>query len=305
MLTTFDMDALRTIVVATDLGSFSRASVQLGRSQSAVSMHLKKLEQQTGNVLFRRSGRGLVPTEAGEAFIAYARRIVALNDEAALSMGAAATTASVRLGVPQDFFDDVLPATLRAFSEEYDTVHVDIRAGENHSIAEGVRAGHLDAAIAFYPEGSPAEGETLGRLPMHWLATADTIANLQRDLLPLVLFNHPCLFRQAALAALDASRMRWRAALTTPSLPAIWSALRSGLGIAVRTDHARPEDIVCAGNNGVLPQLPSIELRLLRRPDIAPVADRLAQILRQNALEGVTAGGGEQRHPPARPAAST
>lgn len=305
MLTTFDMDALRTVVVATDLGSFSRASVQLGRSQSAVSMHLKKLEQQTSTVLFRRSGRGLVPTEAGEAFIAYARRIVALNDEAALSIGAAATTASVRLGVPQDFFDDVMPATLRAFSEEYDTVHVDIRAGENHSIAEDVRAGRLDAAIAFFRFGSPAEGETLCELPMRWLATAETMAKLRIDPLPLVLFNHPCLFRQAALAALDESRLRWRAALTTPSLPAVWSALRSGLGIAVRTDHARPEDIVCAGNNGVLPQLPSIELRLLRRPDIAPVADRLAQILRQNALESVTAGSGEQRHPPARPAAST
>ena len=230
------MDALRTVVVGTDLGSFARAAVQLGRSQSAVSMHLKKLEQQTGTVLFRRSGRGLVPTEAGEAFIAYARRIIALNDEAALSMGAATTTASVRLGVPQDFFDDVMPATLRSFSKEYDTVHVDIRTGENHSIAEDVRAGRLDAAIAFVPPGSPAEGETLCHLPMRWLATADTQANLKRDPLPLVLFTHPCLFRQIALATLDKSRMRWRAALTTPSLPAVWSALRSGLGIAVRTD---------------------------------------------------------------------
>ena len=295
------MDALRTVVVGTDLGSFARAAVQLGRSQSAVSIHLKKLEQQTGTVLFRRSGRGLVPTEAGEAFIAYARRIIALNDEAALSMGAATTTASVRLGVPQDFFDDVMPATLKSFSKEYDTVHVDIRTGENHSIAEDVRAGRLDAAIAFVPPGSPAEGETLCHLPMRWLATADTLANLKRDPLPLVLFTHPCLFRQIALATLDKSRMRWRAALTTPSLPAVWSALRSGLGIAVRTDHARPADIVCLGNDGALPQLPSIELRLLRRPDIAPIADRLAQILRQETLERVTAGSGkEQPHRPAR-----
>lgn len=305
MLTTFDMDALRTVVVATDLGSFMRASEQLGRSQSAVSMHLKKLEQQTGSVLFKRKGRGLVPTEAGEAFVAYARRIIALNDEAALAMGAAATTASVRLGLPQDFFDDVMPATLRSFAEDNDNVHVDIRAGENHSIAEEVRAGRLDAAIAFFRSGSPAEGETLCELPMRWLATAETMATLQRDPLPLVLFNHPCLFRQAALATLDDSRIRWRAALTTPSLPAVWSAVRSGLGIAVRTDHARPEDIVCAGNDSALPQLPSIELRLLRRPDIGPVADRLAQFLRRETLDKVTAGGGgEQPHSPAPAAAS-
>lgn len=106
-------------------------------------------------------------TEAGEAFIAYARRIIALNDEAALQLGAAKTTASVRLGLPQDFFDDVMPATLRRFGQDLDKVHVDVRAGENHSIAEEVRAGRLDAALAFFRPGSPAEGETLCALPMH------------------------------------------------------------------------------------------------------------------------------------------
>jgi len=79
----FDIDALRTIVVGTELRSFARAASQLGRSQSAVSMQLRKLEQQAGRALFRRNGRGLVPTEAGDALLAYARRILALNDEAA------------------------------------------------------------------------------------------------------------------------------------------------------------------------------------------------------------------------------
>ena len=78
----FDIDAMRMVIAGMDLGSFARAAVQLGRSQSAVSMQLKKLEYQAGTQLFTRTGRGLVPTAAGEAFVAYARRIVALNDEA-------------------------------------------------------------------------------------------------------------------------------------------------------------------------------------------------------------------------------
>lgn len=176
-------------------------------------------------------------TEAGEAFIAYARRIIALNDEAALQLGAAKTTASVRLGLPQDFFDDVMPAPLRRFGQDLDKVHVDVRAGENHSIAEG---------------------ETLCALPMHWLARRDLLDDVLCDPIPLVLFNHPCLFRQAALAALDHSRTRWRAALTTPSLPAVWSALRSGLGIAVCTDHGRPKDIARVDTELDLPALPAI-----------------------------------------------
>lgn len=199
-----------------------------------------------------------IHTEAGEAFIAYARRIIALNDEAALQLGAAKTTASVRLGLPQDFFDDVMPATLRRFGQDLDKVHVDVRAGENHSIAEEVRAGRLDAALAFFRPGSPAEGETLCALPMHWLARRDLLDDILCDPIPQVLFNHPCLFRQAALAALDHSRTRWRAALTTPSLPAVWSALRSGLGIAVRTDHGRPEDIARVDTELDLPALPAI-----------------------------------------------
>src|SRR6516225_5173307 len=110
-----DMDALRTMVVGTELGSFERAASHLGRSQSAVSMQLKKLERQAGRPLFRRNGRGLVPTEAGDALLAYARRIVALNDEAAASLGATVAAASVRLGLPQDFFEDVMAEVLTRF----------------------------------------------------------------------------------------------------------------------------------------------------------------------------------------------
>src|SRR5271165_3562587 len=117
MKATFDMDALRTMVAGIELGSFARAATKLGRSQSAVSMQLKKLEQQAGRPLFRRNGRGLVPTEAGDALLAYARRIVALNDEAAASLEATVAAASVRMGLPQDLFEDVMPEALRRFSQ--------------------------------------------------------------------------------------------------------------------------------------------------------------------------------------------
>ena len=130
MTPTFDIDALRAVVAGLDLGSFARAAVQLGRSQSAVSMQLKKLEQQAGTALFVRRGRGLVPTAAGEALAAYARRILALNDEAALVLGAATAAALVRLGLPQDFFDSVMPAVLSGFARAHPRVHVEVRAGD-------------------------------------------------------------------------------------------------------------------------------------------------------------------------------
>ncbi|WP_346895164.1 LysR family transcriptional regulator [uncultured Roseibium sp.] len=284
MKPTFDIDALRAVVAGTDLGSFARAAIQLGRSQSAISMQLKKLEQQAGTQLFVRKGRGLVPTEAGEALVAYARRIVALNDEAALALGSTTTTAAVRLGLPQDFFDDVMPATLTAFAATHEHVHVEVRAGENHNLAEEVRSGRLDVAIAFFKSGANDEGEVLCDLPMQWLACETFLETLAETPVPLVLFSHPCLFRQAALATLDQEEKRWRAALTTPSLQGVWSGLRSGLGVGVRTDHGRPEDIACIGRSLKLPVLPPIEVRLLIAPNASPLAHDLSRVLRQETL---------------------
>jgi DNA-binding transcriptional LysR family regulator len=283
----FDIDALRAVVAGIDLRSFARAAVELGRSQSAISMQLKKLEQQAGTKLFVRKGRGLVPTEAGEALAAYARQIIALNDEAARAMGAAVTSETVRVGLPQDFFDDVMPAMLETFASNHPDVHVEVRAGPNHTLGEEIRAGRLDGAIVFFPKGDGGEGELLCELPMYWLTHNGFADITMESRVPLVMFDHPCLFRQATLARLDQVDRRWRVAVTTPSLPGIWGALRSKLGIAVRTGHGVPDDIVRASDDLGLPSLPAIELRLLRSQNVTPAADGLCEALRRETIDRV------------------
>ncbi|GAB0152435.1 LysR substrate-binding domain-containing protein [Marinobacterium sp. BA1] len=294
----FDIDALRAIVAGTDLHSFARASMQLGRSQSAVSMQLKKLEQQAGTQLFIRKGRNLVPTEAGEVLVAYARRIIALNDEAALALGATATSATVRLGLPQDFFEDVMPAALSAYSRKHAGVHVEIQAGPNHVLAEEVRAGRLDGAIAFFPASSAGEsdGDLICELPTQWLAHERFMNDSLDDRVPLVLFDHPCLFRQSALAALDQAGKRWKVAVTTPSLPGIWAALRSNLGLAVRTQHGMPKDIRCIGEKFDLPELPPTALKLLCASNASPAAQDLFEILYHETINQVAPGGIRQTY---------
>ena len=279
MRSTFDMDALRTMVVGTELGSFARAASQLGRSQSAVSMQLKKLEEQAGRPLFRRNGRGLVPTEAGDALLAYARRIIALNDEAAASLGATAAAASVRMGLPQDFFEDVMPDTILRFSRRQPGVHVEVRAGRNYALEEDVRAGRLDVAVAFFQPGSDTHGTRVISLPMLWLGGKRLAKPSTNDPIPLVLFDHPCLFRQTALQTLERNRLRWRLSLTTPSLPGVWAALRSGHGISIRTAHRVPAGIRDVGPEFDLPKLPQIELRMLTASELSPGASDLRDIL--------------------------
>lgn len=100
---TFDLDDLRSYVTGIELGSFAKAAERLGRSTSAVSAHLKKLEQQVGSPILRKSGRGMVMTEAGETLLGYARRLLELNDEAATAVRGLDLHGTVRLGLQEDF----------------------------------------------------------------------------------------------------------------------------------------------------------------------------------------------------------
>lgn len=287
----FDMDALRTMVLGLELGSFARAASQLGRSQSAVSMQLKKLEEQAGQSLFRRNGRGLIPTEAGESLLNYARRIIALNDEAAASVGATAASASVRIGLPQDFFEDVMPDALRQFSKKRPAIHVEVRAGRNYALEEEIHSSRLDVALAFFKPNSSNHGTLIASLSMMWFGGKGMSRSEVKDPVPLVVFDHPCLFRQAAFQALEGNTLRWRLSLTTPSLPGVWAALQSGYGISPRTGHCVPPGIRDVGKEFGLPPLPAVELRMLTASQLSPAAldlrDALYQVVQKRVSENI------------------
>lgn len=291
MLTNLDMDALRTFVVGNELNNFSRAADQLGRSQSAISMQLKKLEQQVGRPLLMRQGRGLARTEAGELLLGYARRILALNDEAATSLGATATPAALRIGLPQDFFEDVMPEVLRRFAAYKPNVHIEVRAGRNHILEDEVRAGRLDAAITFCRPESREFGELVAAPPLRWYESATGAGKRTKGPLPLVLYDHPCLFRQAALNALDSAGLSWRMALTTPSLSGVWAAVRAGQGLTVRIAHRLPDGIADVTGCFDLPSLPAMEIRMMRAQELSPAGDAIASMMRQVLEETLRAEG--------------
>lgn len=247
-------------------------------------MHIRKLEDRAGKPLFLRQGRGLVPTEAGEKLLTFARKIIALNDEAAIALGVGEAESSLKLGLPQDFFDVVLPRTIEAFSCDTANVHVDVRAGRNSTLEEEINAGRLDAAIAFFPDGSTGHGELLARLPTGWFAREDNQAAAGSAKLPLVLFDHPCLFRTTALKTLEQANRMWRIALTTPSLPGIWAAVQARQGMTLRSFYRVPAGICRVDDDHGLPLPPPIEVRLLTPPDQSPAATALCSALRTATL---------------------
>src|SRR5882724_8964547 len=141
------IDVLRTFVVGHDLGSFARAAAQLGRSTSAISLQMRKLEEQVGKPLFRKEGRGLALTQAGEVLLAHARRLVELNDAALAAVRGPAVTGHVRLGMPQDFTETWLPAMLARFAKINPDIRVDVVGDRNAILNESLARGDLDLAL--------------------------------------------------------------------------------------------------------------------------------------------------------------
>lgn len=292
-LTNLDMDALRSFVAGIDAGSFARAADRLGRSTSAVSAQLKKLEEQAGAPLVRKSGRGLTLTDSGELLLSYARRLLALNDEAVSALRGAELEGWARLGIQEDFGETVLPRVLGRFARAHPKVRVEGRIARNAELKEKTAAGQLDLALAWDDGSAPAD-ERIAAVPLCWLGAAGEAPAWRRESgepLPLVVLEAPCLLRTIACDHLDREGIPWRIAFVTPSLGGLWAATAAGLGVAVRTSLGRPVTVGLLDERQYgLPPLPSLGLRLIR-PDKGanPIADHLAAIIREAFRETLPA----------------
>jgi DNA-binding transcriptional LysR family regulator len=207
--TNLDIDFLRTLASAEDLGGMNRAAERVGRSQSAVSQQMRKLEEKIGQRLFRKQGRGLVLTEPGELLLKYARRILALNDEAIAALHGSGLEGAVRFGLPSDFAETWLPAALGQFKRAHPLIRVEASVDRNAVLFERLEKGQLDLAM-FFSDGQHQGAERLATLPMVWIGNAERAWD-PTEPVPLVLFEAPCVFRKAGIAALDAARVpAWR-----------------------------------------------------------------------------------------------
>ena len=283
-----NMDVLRTFVTGLELGSFSKAAQRLGRSQSAISTQLRRLEEQAGKPLFKKSGRGLALTSAGESLLSYAKRILELNDEAIDGLKDAEVEGWVRLGIPQDFAEGWLTGVLGRFARSHPKVRVEVRAEQNVAIIERLVQGELDLALTWGADDK-VRAEPLVDLPMVWIGRPDWTGpkRLGSEPLPLIAFEPPCVFRSAGIAALDQAGLGWRLSFTSPSLAGLWAATEAGLGVTLRTTIALPRSLtVLKPVSSGLPILPKVRLSLCRKKrGGAAVMNRLAEILRETIEE--------------------
>lgn len=280
----FDLDVMRSFVTGIELGSFAKAADRLGRSTSAVSAQLKKLEEQAGAPLLRKAGRGMALTEAGEVMLGYARRLLELNDEAASAVRGIQLEGRVRLGLQEDFGESVLPEVLGRFKRAHPKLRVEVHIARNAALMQSLDADRLDLALAWETDRRATHTQHIRTLPMCWIGT-DTVQLPYAidEPVPLVVLDAPCLMRTAAIEALDRAGVAWRIAFTSASLAGTWAAVKAGLGISVRTPLGLPIDVCAIDAEATnLPALPMLGLALYRtdaKP--APAVERLAELIVQ------------------------
>jgi DNA-binding transcriptional LysR family regulator len=275
--TNLDLDTLRTLVTAEELRGYGRAAERLGRTPSAVSLQMKRLQDDVGARLFRKSGRGVALTEAGELVLRYGRRMLELNDELLGTVRGAAAAGSVRLGVTQDLAQEMLPQALAELRRLHPRAQVEVRIEGSGALADAVDAGQLDLALAL-GQAQRAGARTLGEVSLVWIASRG-FRRAAREPLPLALLGARCAFRQQATRALDEAGIAWRVAATSPSLGGLWAAAQGGLGLTVRTLLGVPAGLRAAPTLFGLPRLGAFPVTLHARPGAGALADRLGAIV--------------------------
>ncbi|MBR9970260.1 LysR substrate-binding domain-containing protein [Magnetospirillum sulfuroxidans] len=281
-----DLELLRTFIGIVDSGGFTRAGERLHRTQSTISQQIKRLEDQIGQPLLCRRGRRIQVTEAGEVLLGYARRMLALDDEARAMLVRRETGEIIRLGISEDFAGRHLPKVLAAFSRANPQVRLDIRADLSVKLRDDFDQGELDVAL-FKGDRPMAGADGVWPENVSWVGSAaEALPRLEP--LPLALFPHGCLFRRQVIERLDRLERNWRIAYVSPSLASIQAAVACGMALAPLGQTALTADLAVLDAKALsLPLLSPVWFSLVVRPgspsrhalaaDIAQVVGALNQ----------------------------
>lgn len=272
-LVNLDIDLLRTFVVIAAERNFTRAAERLMRQQSTVSLQIKRLEDVLGHRLLDRTPRSVDLTPEGEAVLAYAQKILDLNDEVVSLTHEPQMQGVVRLGTPEDFATQHLPDILSRFVQAYPSVALEVTCDLTLNLAQGFRKGEFDIVLLKRERSSGSGGLRVWREPLVWVAGHHDYVHANGPL-PLVVSPEPCVYRKRAVESLDRARRPWRIAYTCGSLAGSIAAVRAGLGIAVL-----PKEMVPPGLHVIdghpLPDLKDTEIALLAGPSLAPPVEKL------------------------------
>ena len=279
-LVNLDIDLLRAFVTVVETGSFTRAAALLGRTQPAVSLQIRRLEDLLRSPLFDRGGKGIGLTTEGAALLPQARRLLRLNDEIISTLGEGDLEGEVRFGAPEDIATMHLPGILGAFARSHPRINLSVTCDYTANLLDQMSRGMLDLALIKREPVGPELGVRVWSEPLVWVAIDASLAEISP--LPLIIAPAPDIYRKRALGALQDAGIGFRASFTSPSLAGQMAALRAGLGVGVLPRAMAPRDLAVIGSP--LPALTDSEIALVSaRGKGGPAALLAQEVLR--ALE--------------------
>ncbi|MGE0061635.1 MAG: LysR substrate-binding domain-containing protein [Xanthobacteraceae bacterium] len=276
MTALIDVDQLRTFIAIAETGSFTRAAEVVNKTQSAVSMQMKRLEERLDRAIFARDGRASKLTEDGERLLDYARRIVKLNMETIAAFSDAELSGRVRLGVPDDYADRYLPEIMARFSRAYPGVELTVICEPSVDLLDRIDANDLDLAIVTDCESKRAS-ETFRRERLLWVASNRHPTHMEEPV-PLALGRPTCSWRRAAIEKLDSIGRPYRILYSSSNAGAVAAAVLAGLAVSILPESGlRPGMRVLAAADG-FPELSSCRIGLVRNAhESSALADALAE----------------------------
>lgn len=264
-------DLLRAFVMVIDLRGYTRAGEQLGRTQPAISMQMKKLQDLLGVSLFAKEG-GAQLTEHGELVAGYARQILALNDEMILKLSSRESQGKLRLGIPNDYADHFLPKLMASFARDGTDITFDVTCDLSNNLLHGLRNGQYDIVVAMTPDG-PSEGAFMTwKEPLTWVGSMTLQESPPSDpdakgRLRIVCYPEGCLYRRNMLTALQRDGRKHEIVYTSPSLSGLEAAVGAGFGMTVLARRIIPSALRIIEPSSHLPRLADVVVGIYVGPD--------------------------------------
>src|SRR5215831_5793560 len=256
-----NMDLLRTFVAVVESGSFTKASRAVFRSQAAVSMQVKRLEESIGRPLFVRDTRNLELDQTGKALLPYARRLLNLHDETWTALVQPEVQGQIMIGAPDDYISSLLPDVLREFSAVYPRVMLKLICAPSTVLEPMLTENRID--MAFLSRGSRTKGSFVRFEPMVWAGTAEAKAWLKKPL-PVAIFEQGGLGRLYAERSLKGSQIGYRIVCSSSSLMGLLTAVEAGLAVAALAECSVPRHLKVVGRKEGLHELERLEIVLAR-----------------------------------------
>ncbi len=276
MTALIDIDQLRTFIAIAETGSFTKAADVVHKTQSAVSMQMKRLEERLDKPIFTRDGRASKLTDDGERLLDYARRIVKLNLEALASFSGPELSGRVRLGVPDDYADRYLPEIMARFSRAYPGVELTVLCEPSTDLLRRIEVNDLDLAIVTTTD-TQRNVEPFRQERLLWVTSVRHATHLENPL-PLALGKQSCSWRKIALECIEQIGRPHRILYTSSNAGAYVAAVLAGLSVSVVPESTlRPGMRVLTSADG-FPDLPYCRVGLVRNPhESSALADALAE----------------------------